>query len=91
MFRRPRVTWVGLHYYWMNWSYIGLVSAFAAEMTTRVIMPFAYHHYGIRSMALFWGLVGGATSLITIGGAVLLKKNQPLGSPACAGSGCNSR
>ncbi len=47
-------------------------------MTTRVIMPFAYYHYGIRSMALFWGLVGGATSLITIGGAVLLKKNQPL-------------
>ncbi len=31
MFRRPRVAWVGLHYYWMNWSYIGLVSAFAAE------------------------------------------------------------
>jgi uncharacterized membrane protein len=78
MFRRPRGAWVGLHYYWMNWSYIGLVSAFAAEMTTRVIMPFAYHHYGIRSMGLFWGLVGGASFVITIGGAVLMKKNQRL-------------
>lgn len=78
LFRRPRNRWVALHYYWMNWSYTGLVSAFAAEMTTRVVMPFAYHHYGIRSMALFWGLVGGATLLITVGGAVLMKKNQAL-------------
>jgi uncharacterized membrane protein len=78
LFRRPRGAWVGRHYYWMNWSYIGLVSAFAAEMTTRVVMPFAYHHYGIRSMALFWALVGGATLLITVGGAILLKKNQSL-------------
>lgn len=76
--RRPRRAWVGLHYYWMSWSYIGLVSAFAAEMTTRVIMPFAYHQYRIRSMVLFWVLVGGATSLITTGGAFLLKRNQPL-------------
>ncbi len=78
MVRRPRGKWVALHYYWMNWFYIGLVSAFAAEMTTRVIMPFAYHHYGVRSMGLFWGLVGGATVLITSGGALLMKKNQPL-------------
>ncbi len=76
--RRPPHTWVGRHYYWMSWSYIGLVAAFAAEMTTRVIIPFAYHRYGIRSMGLFWGLVGGASFLIAAAGAFLVKKNEKL-------------
>jgi uncharacterized membrane protein len=31
-----RATWVQRHYYWMTWSYVGLLAAFASETITRL-------------------------------------------------------
>ncbi|MDQ4123934.1 MAG: DUF2306 domain-containing protein [Acidobacteriota bacterium] len=34
--RRPRKTWLGLHYSFMFWSVVGLYAAFVSEIMTRV-------------------------------------------------------
>lgn len=34
--RRPRGKWIETHYYWMTFSYVGLVAAAFAEVATRV-------------------------------------------------------
>lgn len=39
LLRRPRGQWYVWHYYWMSWSFIGLLAAFVAELSTRVAMP----------------------------------------------------
>lgn len=41
LLRRPRTRWLDWHAGWMVGSYIGLMCAFAAETTTRVVMPAA--------------------------------------------------
>ncbi len=35
LLRRPRGWWIDLHAYFMSWSYVGLVGAGAAQMTTK--------------------------------------------------------
>lgn len=34
--RRPRHQWLERHYYWMTWSYVGLLAAAASEAVTRI-------------------------------------------------------
>lgn len=63
--RRPKGRWLELHAAFINGSYVGLVAATAAEITTR--LPGTEAHFG---------LVVGATSALVIGvGAVLINRN----------------
>ena len=34
--QRPRATWMDFHARWMSWSYAGVLSAFVAEIATRL-------------------------------------------------------
>jgi len=63
--RRPRATWMHLHAMFMCWSYVGLLSAFASEIATRV--P------GIR----FGSAVVAATVPVVAGGAMLIHTRVP--------------
>lgn len=63
--RRPKGRWLELHAAFINGSYVGLVAATAAEITTR--LPGTEAHFG---------LVVGATSALVIGiGAMLIHRN----------------
>jgi uncharacterized membrane protein len=42
LLQRPHKTWLHYHYYFMSWSYVGLLAATATELTVRVMKwPFA--------------------------------------------------
>jgi uncharacterized membrane protein len=65
--RRPKGRWLGLHAAFINGSYVGLVAATAAEVTSRI--P------GTEEM---FGLVVGGTSALVIGiGALLIQRTLP--------------
>ena len=60
LLQRPRRSWLRYHYYFMGWSYVGLLAATATEITVRVVgWPFVV-------------AVTGPTITVTIlGGAVV--------------------
>jgi uncharacterized membrane protein len=60
--RRPAVTWVEHHYWWMTYSYLGLIAAAVAEVTTRV--P------GIN----FWWTVVLASAAVFVVGAPIIRR-----------------
>ncbi|MGH7476290.1 MAG: DUF2306 domain-containing protein, partial [Longimicrobiales bacterium] len=60
LLRRPRANWFELHATFMSWSYVGLLSAATAEAAVRL------------PAAPFWPAVIGATSLVTLTGALLI-------------------
>ena len=65
--RRPKVGWLQLHAAFINGSYVGLVAAFAAEITSRI--PGTEAHFGP---------VVGITTVVVIGiGAILIHRNLP--------------
>ena len=62
---RNRVNkWIYWHYYFMNWSVVGLYAAFWAEVLTRTL-----------PMGQFWPVVIGATALTTALGSYLIRRN----------------
>jgi uncharacterized membrane protein len=77
--RRPAGTWLRTHYLGMSFSYLGLLSAFAAEMGTRLVMPYVAHHYGLHSPFLFWGVVAGVSTLIgAVGSSMIMRQEKRL-------------
>ncbi len=65
--RRPKGGWLELHAAFINGSYVGLVAAFAAEITSR-----------IPGTETFFGPVVGLTSALVIGvGVILIRRNLP--------------
>jgi uncharacterized membrane protein len=65
--RRPKIGWLELHAAFINGSYVGLVAAFAAEITSR--LPGTEDNFG---------LVVGVTTALVIGvGATLIHLNLP--------------
>ena len=65
--RRPKGGWLELHAAFINGSYVGLVAAFAAELTSRI--PGTEAHFGP---------VVGITSALIIGiGVMLIRRNLP--------------
>ncbi|WP_144802555.1 hypothetical protein [Maribacter sp. MAR_2009_72] len=62
--KKPTNTWKFRHFSFMYWSVIGLYSAFGAEILTRI------------PKASFFGMVGLATVLILLVGAILFRKNK---------------
>jgi len=76
--RKPRETWYGLHFYWMSWSYIGLLAALVAELSTRIALPFVYAKFGPAYLVGFWWVVGLTTMLVVLVGRHQVKKHRPL-------------
>lgn len=60
--RRPAATWVERHYWWMTYSYLGLLAAAVAEVVTRV--P------GIN----FWWTVVIASGAVFVVGAPIIRR-----------------
>lgn len=58
--RRRRPGWPVRHYYWMTFSYLGLLAALVAEVTTRL------------PAAPFWGTVAGSSLAVFAIGAVVI-------------------
>lgn len=66
LLKRPgRGKWLGLHYYFMNWSVVGLYAAFWAETLVRLF-----------PMQQFWPVVIVATLGTTAVGGWLIRKHQ---------------
>jgi len=51
--RRPATTWVERHYWWMTYSYLGLIAAAVAEVTTRVPGINFWWTVALASLAVF--------------------------------------
>jgi hypothetical protein len=75
--RWPRELWQVWHYYWMSWSFIGLVAAFVAEISTRVAMPYIVAHVGRSYLLGFWVVVGLASLLVFAIGIYLVNRHAP--------------
>lgn len=66
LIKRPgKGRWLGIHYYFMNWSVVGLYAAFWAETLVRFF-----------PMQQFWPVVIVATVGTTIIGGRLIRKHQ---------------
>ena len=63
--RRPQTEWMGLHAYFMSWSYVGLVAAFIAEIAVRV-----------PGVGFGRGVIG-ALIVTVAGGALLIHTRVP--------------
>ncbi|GAB3697944.1 hypothetical protein GCM10027592_22560 [Spirosoma flavus] len=65
IFRRYVPGWFYYHYYFMNWSVVGLYAAFWAETLVRLF-----------PMQQFWPVVVAATSLTAFMGTYLINRNK---------------
>jgi uncharacterized membrane protein len=78
MLRSPRpANWKLQHYYWMSWSYAGLLAAAATELVVRTI------HLPTREQA--WMATAATSIVISIVGWVIIKHNRPLSGAPPAG------
>ena len=64
LFRRRIKGWLHWHYFFMNWSVVGLYAAFWAETLVRLF-----------PIGQFWPVVVAATVGTTITGSILIRKN----------------
>lgn len=64
LFRKKVRSWIYWHYYFMNWSVVGLYAAFWAELLTRTLPA-----------GKFWSIVIAASSITTGIGAYFIRKN----------------
>ena len=68
--RTPRPSgWKHWHYYFMSWSYVGLIAAASSEVIVRLGQPVT------RGMA--WSLTAVVTALVTTIGYVLIRRYRP--------------
>lgn len=78
LLRLPRKYWMEAHAYWMGWSYIGLLAAFAAESLTRFVMPRITSFLEAQNlMVAFWTSVAIASFGVGAGGWWWLKTRIP--------------
>ncbi len=70
--RRPSDTWLEHHYFFMSYSYLGLVAAAIAETATRVL---AERAFAGRPTMLFWiAVVLTAVAVFVVGGQVIKRR-----------------
>ena len=62
--RLPREKWLERHYYWMTWSYVGLLAAAGSEAVTRI------------PQSRFWWMVLVATLPVVAAGAWLIRRQS---------------
>lgn len=79
--RRPKETWLISHYYWMTWSYAGLMAAFVAESGTRLVLPLLRQNGVAVSMGLFWAVVGFFSFAVLFTGRALINRHSPVRRP----------
>ncbi len=73
---RPRI-WKYLHYYWIAWSYVGLLSAGATQLVIRLIPP--------TNSGQAWATTFAATVTVSVIGYMIIEQNRPIpeqGAPA---------
>jgi uncharacterized membrane protein len=75
--RRPKGTWLISHYYWMGWSYAGLMAAFVAESGTRIVLPLLRQKGVAVSMGWFWAVVGFFSFAVIFVARILINRHQP--------------
>lgn len=64
LFRHRVRNWLYWHYFFMNWSVVGLYAAFWAELLTRTL-----------PMVQFWPVVVGATGVTAAVGSYLIRRH----------------
>jgi uncharacterized membrane protein len=68
--RNPRPSnWKYLHYYWMSWSYVGLMAGAATQLVVRTV------HLAGRGQA--WTVTAVMTILVTAIGFILIIRYRP--------------
>jgi uncharacterized membrane protein len=68
--RTPAVTWVEHHYWWMTYSYLGLIAAAVAEVMTRV--P------GVR---FWWTVVIASVAVFLVGAPIIRRRARSTLAP----------
>jgi hypothetical protein len=72
LLRSPRpANWKAKHYYFIAWSYVGLLAAATTELIVRVIQP--------STRVEAWEITGTMTVLVTVLGSVLINRYRPSG------------
>jgi uncharacterized membrane protein len=70
MLQAPRpANWKLRHYYFMSWSYVGLISAGATELIVRTI--------ALASRAQGWSVSAAMTVIVTAIGYILIERQRP--------------
>jgi uncharacterized membrane protein len=82
--RTPRpANWKNQHYYWMSWSYVGLLAAAATELVVRT------SHLATREQA--WMVTAATSALVTAIGYVLINRYRPVTGSQPASGGATIR
>ena len=69
--RSPRPSnWKNQHYYWMSWSYVGLLAAAATELVVRT------SHLATRGQA--WTVTAAVSVIVTVIGYVIINRYRPV-------------
>ena len=66
---RPRI-WKYLHYYWIAWSYVGLLSAGATQLAIRLFPP--------TNWGQGWAVTFAATVTVSVIGYMIIERNRPI-------------
>jgi uncharacterized membrane protein len=76
---RPRI-WKYLHYYWIAWSYVGLMSAGVTQLVIRLGPP--------MTSGQTWAATFAVTVTVSVIGYIVIEKNRPAPGqdPAVAGT-----
>ncbi len=61
---KKKKNWLAYHFYFMNWSVVGLYCAFWAELGTRFV----------GNMQQFWWMVAAATIITSVLGSIVINK-----------------
>ena len=70
LLRSPRpANWKLSHYYWIAWSYVGLMAAAATELVVRLSLP--------ATRELAWVMTSAMTIAVTTVGYILIEKYRP--------------
>ena len=70
MLRNPRPkNWKYQHYYWIAWSYVGLMSAAATQLVVRLGLPATHGQAWVVTLA--------ATMAVSAIGYILIERNRP--------------
>ena len=77
--RQPRESWLDRHYFFMSWSYLGLLAATVAETASRV--P-AVQAFGGGPTPAFWvAVVIASIAVFVIGARVIRRRFEPTTQP----------
>jgi hypothetical protein len=68
--RKPAATWVERHYWWMTYSYLGLLAAAVAEVVTRV-----------PGIDFWWTVVIASAAVFVVGAPIIRRRARTTIAP----------